>query len=292
MLDGQIIKGVGGLYTVVTHQGSYSCKARGIFRKHNHAPVIGDFVSIEVNSEKDREGTISVIKPRKNELLRPRVSNLDQVVITFAVVEPTINLDLLDRFIITAEHRNIPPVICFNKTDLCGQAEQETLSKLCRLYGDIGYPVACVSTATGGGLEELPNLLKGKVSAFAGPSGVGKSSIINALLPSAAMETGALSQKIKRGKHTTRHAQLWEAFEGSYIVDSPGFTTLSLEGLQPAQLPYLFKEFRPYISECRFSDCKHLAEPDCMVKAHVDVGISPARYQRYKAFLEETATNV
>ncbi|MDE6182410.1 MAG: ribosome small subunit-dependent GTPase A, partial [Eubacteriales bacterium] len=227
---------------------------------------------------------IENIIERKNILIRPRVSNIDCAVITFAILSPAINIDLLDRFLILAESQNIEKIIiCINKCDL---ANKEELEKISKIYKNI-YDIIFVSTIDGTGIENLKNMVNKKVTVFAGPSGVGKSSIINEILPKAMLKTGEISKKIERGKHTTRQVELLEAWEETYIVDSPGFTSLSLDFVKAEDFAYYFKEFRKYLGECKFCDCKHLHEPDCAIKKEVGKNISEERYERYVKLLNE-----
>lgn len=285
MINGRIVKGVGGLYSIDTKQGVYSCKARGVFRKDEITPLIGDFVSISIISEYDKQGMIEDIHDRKNQLLRPKVSNIDQSILVFSTVSPIINFDLLDRLIILSEEQNLEILICINKTDI---SNREECIKIERNYTNIGYKVVLLSTKSKTGLEDLRILIKNKVSVFSGPSGVGKSSIVNSIVPSTNMETGVLSLKNNRGKHTTRHSQLIKAFDKSYIVDSPGFTSLFLDHISPERLAYLFKEFRPFINNCKFNDCKHINEPNCSIKEHIDdKHITKERYDRYVSLFNE-----
>ena len=288
-MRGKIIKGVGGSYSVNTQEGIFNCNVRGIFRKKNITPTVGDVVVIDMLDTEEKTATITEIEERKNCLLRPRVSNIDQVILTFAAKDPAINIDLLDKFLLMAEREKLHAVICINKIDL---ATEESISHLKKTYEAIGYPVLSVSVETGMGFDKLLLLLEGKISVFAGPSGVGKSSIINRLAPHANMETGELSAKIKRGKHTTRHAELLELYHNgrvgsSYLVDSPGFTSLHLDSIEPDLLPELFAEFRPFAQQCRFHNCRHINEPGCVVKEQVEEGISLARYQRYVSISKE-----
>lgn len=285
-MDGRIIKGIGGLYFVDTEQGIYNCRPRGIFRKDKIKPVIGDFVVISILSQADNEGVIDHIYERKNELLRPKVSNIDQSILVFSTVSPDINIDLLDRLTILSEEQNLDIVVCINKADISNRSEYESIKKD---YENIGYKVIFTSTKTGEGIQNLKNLLQNKISVFSGPSGVGKSSLANFLVPSTNMETGCLS-KNNKGKHTTRHAQLIKLAEKSYIVDAPGFTSLFLEHIQPESLAYLFKEFRPFINACKFNDCHHINEPFCEVKQHIDINITSKRYNRYVNLFGELHT--
>ena len=219
MLDGVILKGIGGFYYIDTVQGIYECRARGIFRKEGIRPTVGDSVQISVLDEANKKGSLDVILPRRNELIRPRVSNIDQAVIVFAAKSPNMNLDLLDRFLLLAEEQELDIVIVINKIDRDKQNKYEDAAAL---YRAAGYPVICTSAEKGIGIEELRKALENKISVFAGPSGVGKSSLINAAFPGLELNTGEISEKIQRGRHTTRHAELIRITEQSYIVDSPG----------------------------------------------------------------------
>ncbi len=285
IVSGRIIRGVGGLYTVSTEHGEYGCACRGIFRKKGQSPLVGDYVEIEEIAEEKHKGSIIKILERKNELVRPKVANIDIVFIVFSIIEPAINMDLLDRFLVTAEYHNIEPVIVFTKNDLLDNDSRNLQDNLLQMYEKAGYTVLSVSTVTNDGMDCLEELLKDKVSLFAGPSGVGKSSLINGVLKRNHMETGELSLKISRGKHTTRHAELIELEENSFVVDSPGFTTLEIENIEKHALPACFREFHPFIGICKFTNCKHVHEPFCCVKEHVGEEISNTRYERYKTFL-------
>lgn len=285
MYLGRIIKGVGGLYFVACNNTIYECSARGKFRKSKTIPTVGDYVDITVLDEETKKGSIEKINNRKNILIRPRVSNIDCAIITFATVSPDINFDLLDRFLIMAECQKIPEVvICINKDDL---ANSEDIKLIKDIYSPI-YSVIYTSAHNNKGIDEVMSAIKGKVSVFAGPSGVGKSSLINCIIPEGNLRTGVLSQKIERGKHTTRQVELMEVCEDTYIVDSPGFTSLSLEELvKPEELVEYFREFKPYLGECRFNDCSHIKEPECAIKEHVGDEISKERYERFVFFYNE-----
>lgn len=275
---GKIIKGVGGLYYVKTDNDMYSGRARGKFRLKNVKPTIGDYVKISILDEKDKECSIDDILPRKNILVRPPVSNIDQVFIVFALKSPDPNLDLLDKFILVCEYNNLDLTICFNKSDLLNNEDKNELKEM---YEKIGYNVIMVSTYDDVGLSEIKESLIGKVSVFAGPSGVGKSSIVNKIFPNANMEIGGLSEKIQRGKHTTRHVELLEIYENTYLVDSPGFTSLSVDEIKKEELEGLFIEFRPYLNSCKFNDCIHIKETACAIKEQVPENITEQRYNKY-----------
>ncbi len=284
-VQGKIIKGIAGFYYVYTPMGLVECKAKGIFRKEKQKPLVGDNVEIEVTDHKLLTGNIIRIGARKNALIRPASANIDQALVIFAVTKPAPNFNLLDRFLITMERQGLEAVICFNKKDL---AEDSGIEALEQAYGGSGYPLLFVSGARGQGMEEIRKYLKGKTTVVAGPSGVGKSTIINALFPEANMETGEISEKIDRGKHTTRHAQLFALDEDTFIMDTPGFTSLNLEEMEKEELGGCYPEFAPYEKNCRFGGCSHVSEPECGVKdALVRGEISRVRYENYKALYEE-----
>ena len=289
MINGTIIKGIGGFYYIDTENGVYECRARGIFRKEKLKPTVGDHVKISVLDEKNKKGSLDVIEPRKNMLIRPRVSNVEQAVIVFASVSPDINIDLLDRFLILVSEQKLDVLICINKIDLDEEKKYEYVKKL---YEDSGYRVILLSAEKGVGIDEIKSALKDKISVFAGPSGVGKSSLINAISPDLQLKTGEISAKIERGKHTTRHAELMQIEENSYIVDSPGFTSLFLEHIPVEELQYHFKEFEPYINQCRYTGCSHIHEPDCAIKEQVGVNIRAERYERYVNLYNELRKGV
>ena len=285
-MKGKIIKGIAGFYYV--HDGRskiYECKAKGVFRNRNIKPLVGDDVEFMVLDEKEGTGNIDAILPRKNKLIRPAVSNVDQAVVVFAVTEPLPNLNLLDRFLVMMERQEIPVIICFNKIDLSGGKEIEELRAI---YGPAGYTLHFISTYEAAGLEKLHELIAGKTTVLAGPSGVGKSSITNFLQPEARMETGVVSEKIKRGKHTTRHSELFFVENGTYMMDTPGFSSMYIEDLEPNELKGYFPEFSEYEEECRFLGCIHVGEKVCGVKTAVADGkISRSRYDNYLLLYQE-----
>lgn len=285
-MKGKIIKGIAGFYYV--HDGRskiYECKAKGVFRNRNIKPLVGDDVEFMVLDEKEGTGNIDAILPRKNKLIRPAVSNVDQAVVVFAVTEPLPNLNLLDRFLVMMERQEIPVIICFNKIDLSGGKEIEELRAI---YGPAGYTLHFISTYEATGLEKLHELIAGKTTVLAGPSGVGKSSITNFLQPEARMETGVVSEKIKRGKHTTRHSELFFVENGTYMMDTPGFSSMYIEDLEPNELKDYFPEFSEYEEECRFLGCIHVGEKVCGVKTAVADGkISRSRYDNYLLLYQE-----
>ncbi len=284
MVKGTIIKGVGGFYYVGTGNGIYECRARGKFRKERITPTVGDYAEITVIDEENKKGSLDNILSRKTYMIRPRVANVDQVIIIFAAAKPQLDPDMLDRFLILAEEQGLDIVICINKIDL---DPDEEYKKYADIYSSAGYRVIPVSAEKKINIEQLGDCLKDKISVVAGPSGVGKSSIINSLNPNLRLETGSVSRKIERGKHTTRHAQLMELYGNSFIVDSPGFTSLYIDNIKPEMLQEYFPEFTPYIGKCRFSSCVHIHEPDCNVKNNVGESINPARYDRYVKLYNE-----
>ena len=265
--------------------GLYECKPKGIFRKEKIKPLVGDYVEFEVLDEKERTGVITQIAPRKNELIRPASSNIDQAMVIFAIENPRPSFSLLDRFLIMMERQQIPSIVCFNKREL---ATQEELELLYRTYSQAGYPVLLVSARKEEGVEQIRQALKGKTTVVAGPSGVGKSTITNLLQSEICMETGEISRKLKRGRHTTRHAQLIAVDGDTYLMDTPGFSAMAVEDMEKEELKTYFTEFRQYEDECRFQGCVHICEPDCgVIRAVLEKKISPIRYEDYKELYEE-----
>ena len=285
-MQGKIIKGIAGFYYVhVAESGIYECKAKGSFRNQKVKPLVGDDVRLEVLNEEEKKGNIEEILPRKNQLIRPAVANVDQALVIFSAAKPRPNFNLLDRFLILMEYQQVPVVVCFNKQDL---AAEEELAVLEQTYRSAGYEVRFTSAAREEGLGEIRALLKGKTSTVAGPSGVGKSSLINLLVPEAEMETGNISRKIERGKHTTRHSELFALEEGGFIFDTPGFSSIYLPDMEKEELGTYFPEFARYEPKCRFQGCAHIHEPGCGVKeALEEKKISPIRYENYKLLYEE-----
>ena len=283
-MQGKIVKGIAGFYYVdVIGSGVYECKAKGIFRKEKKKPLVGDYAVIDVIDEEKKTGNLIEICPRKNTLIRPAVANVDQALVIFAVSKPNPNLGLLDRFLVTMARQGLPTVICFNKLDL-----KEECEDLRRIYEKSGCRVIFTSTKTNDGIEDVKKLLSGKTTTVAGPSGVGKSSMINLLYPHAEMEIGEVSQKIERGKHTTRHSELFRIEKETYLIDTPGFSSMYLENLEANELKNYFPEFEPYEQSCRFLGCVHAKEPDCAVKMAVSDGeISKERYDSYLGLYEE-----
>lgn len=288
-MNGIIIKGIAGFYYVdAVESGIYECKAKGLFRKEKIKPLVGDNVEIEISDEAKKEATIVKIYKRKNELFRPAVANVDQMMIVMALAKPDPNFGVLDRLLVQAELSDIPAIICFNKEDL---ADDEMLNS-CKIYQQAGYKVIITSTKDGFNAEAVMAELKDKTTVLAGPSGVGKSSITNILAPGINMETGNISEKLKRGKHTTRHSQLIIIEENTYICDTPGFTSFSPETIDKEALRYYFREFREYEGRCKYNGCVHVHEPSCAVKEAVEEGhISKMRYESYIQLYEEIKGN-
>lgn len=285
-MQGKIIKGIAGFYYVhVPGGGVYECKARGIFRKEQLRPLVGDNVEIDLLDEGGKTGNIRSLLPRSSQLIRPAVANVDQALIIFAITHPQPNFNLLDRFLIMMRQQGLPCVICLNKQDLDREGKGTDYAAI---YRACGYETLTVSAERGQGLERLQELLRGKTTTVAGPSGVGKSSLINCLQPGTVMKTGEISEKIERGRHTTRHSELIALGEGTYILDTPGFSSLGLFDLEKEELAAYYPEFQSYAADCRFSGCCHMAEPRCGVKQALKQGqISRLRYENYCQLYEE-----
>ena len=285
-MKGRIIKGIAGFYYVFSEEtGLVECHAKGIFRKEGKKPLVGDYVEFVYTEEEEKRGSITSIYERKNELLRPNVSNADQALVIFAVTKPEPNLNLLDRFLMFMEQNEVETLICFNKRDLVTGKEEERLRKI---YEPSGYPILFLSAKENAGIEAVKAYLRGKTTVLAGPSGVGKSTLCNRIYPEAQMETGGISQKIARGKHTTRHSELIYIGKDSYLVDTPGFTSLLLPEVEKEDISKLYREMQQMDGVCRFRGCVHINEPGCAVKEALEEGkISIQRYENYKLFYEE-----
>lgn len=285
-MQGKIIKGIAGSYLVHAKDNEiYECKAKGVFRKKKEKPLVGDNVEIDVIDGAEKTGNIIKIEKRKNELIRPAVANVDRAMVVFAVASPQPSFPLLDRFLSMMEREEVECGIVFNKVDLISDEERKTL---CEIYEPTGYPLIFASTKTGEGLSDVKDFLRGFTTTVAGPSGVGKSSIINSTQSSVTMETGVLSKKLERGKHTTRHSELIFVEEDTYIMDTPGFSSLFVFDEEKEEVKNYFREFGQYECDCRFPDCVHVQEPDCGIKQAVSEGkIHRSRYESYLNMFEE-----
>ena len=279
-MQGKIVKGIAGFYYVhVVESGLYECKAKGVFRKEKIKPLVGDIVEIDILDEEEKKGNIVEILERKNELIRPAVANIDQALVVFAVTKPKPHFNLLDRFLILMESKEIPVILCFNKKDIATEPE---IQELRDIYETCDYQMIFTSALQEENVNELKELLRGKTTAIAGPSGVGKSSLINIFQPDANMETGSISEKIERGKHTTRHSELIWIEDDTYIMDTPGFSSLYTNEFEKEELKYYFREFEEYEGQCKFLGCDHIHEPNCAVKQALEEGkIHPVRYKNY-----------
>ena len=285
-MQGKIIRGIAGFYYVhVPEMGVLECKAKGIFRKNKLKPLVGDLVEVSVLDEENKKGNIDEVLERKNELIRPAVANIDQALVIFAIKKPEPNLNLLDRFLIMMQQKEIPCILVFNKSDLATEEERQDLRDI---YAGSGCEILFVSAKQDQGIEEVRNVLKGKTSTVAGPSGVGKSSLINKLQSDVNMETGSISEKIERGKHTTRHTEFIPMGEDTFIMDTPGFSSLAVFDMEKEELEQFYPEFDEYRDTCRFNGCSHTHEPGCGVKEALEEGkISKERYENYKLIYDE-----
>ena len=281
---GRILRSLSGFYDVQTPEGLVTCRARGILRREGNSPLTGDLVEITV--EKGR-GMVEKILPRKNHFIRPAVANVDALVVFAANVNPVTEPFLIDRVAAIAGDQNVPVYLCVNKCDL------DPAIDLVRIYRHAGFPVICTSAETGEGVPELRALLEGKLVAFTGNSGVGKSSILNRLSPELSLETGEVSEKLGRGRHTTRHVELYRLGENTYVADTPGFSSFDTDQMElilKENLQYAFPDFGNFIGKCRFDDCSHRKEPDCAVCSAVEVGeIERSRYESYLKLYEKSS---
>ena len=282
--EGRILRSLSGFYDVQTVEGLITCRARGILRKEANSPLTGDLVEITVEKGK---GMVEKILPRKNHFIRPAVANVDALVVFAANVNPVTEPFLIDRVAAIAGDQNVPVYLCVNKCDL------DPAANLVRIYEHAGFPVICTSAETGEGVEKLRALLEGKLTAFTGNSGVGKSSILNRLAPELKLETGEVSEKLGRGRHTTRHVELYRLGENTYVADTPGFSSFDTDQMElilKENLQYAFPDFGSYLGKCRFDDCSHRREPDCAVRAAVEAGeIERSRYESYLKLYEKSS---
>lgn len=281
--EGLIIKLLGGIYFVEASDVVYECKAKGVFRNRNLSPVCGDWVEIQITD--GETPVISKVFDRKSLIIRPQLANLDYLVLVNSVCEPSPNLLLIDKFIAIAEYKGIEPVVVFTKTDK--KSEEELVS----IYKNVGISVFAVDNTTGQGCEELKEILSGKLSAFTGNTGVGKSSLLNNLFPDLNLDTGEISKKLGRGKHTTRHVELFKLHDGGYVADTPGFSsfdTNKYDIIFKDELASCFREFSGFTGKCKFQDCNHIREPGCEIIRAVNDGIiSKSRHENYVKMFEE-----
>lgn len=280
---GLILKGIGGFYYVKAGDTVYECKARGVFRRNAITPLVGDHVKLLI--EENQSPVIAEILPRKNSLIRPPMANLDQLVLVAATCDPAPSTLVIDKIIAAAEDKGISPILVISKIDL------EQAQWLRDIYEPIGFPVVLVSSATGEGVERVKELLRGKITAFTGNSGVGKSSLLNQIDRRFCLETGEISRKLGRGRHTTRQVELFPLEGGGYVADTPGFSAIQMERydvVHKEQLPYCFREFEPFLDQCRFPSCSHTCEKGCAVLEAVREGkISCSRHESYVALYQE-----
>ncbi len=285
MAEGLIIKGVGGLYSVESNKRIYDCRVRGVFRKRGITPLPGDFVEFTVTNDEMGEGWVEEIKERKNFFVRPPVANVNMMAIVISVNSPEPDFLLVDKLLISAQKNDIEPVIIINKTDL---ADNTSHSQIEEIYKGTAFTIIPMSKITKEGYDILYTKLEGRITVFAGQSGVGKSTILNNIIDSWVMETGEISDKIQRGRHTTRHVQLLPLISGGYVVDTPGFSSFSLDGVEYDKLSWMYPEFEKLQEQCRFNGCSHVSEPECSVKNAVSAGeISLIRYNCYSKLFEE-----
>jgi ribosome biogenesis GTPase len=285
MAEGKIIKALSGFYYVLSDGEVFQCRGRGVFRKHKITPLVGDEVVFQAENKTD--GYIMEIRERKNELIRPPIANIDQAILVFSAVQPDFSPGLLDRFLVLIEAKDIRPLIVISKMDLTDDKTKPIVEKYASDYRNIGYEVIETSAVTKDGVDLLLPYLEGCTSVFAGQSGVGKSSLLNALRPDLQLKTNDISTHLGRGKHTTRHVELIE-IGGGLVADTPGFSSLEFNEIEAEQLPLCFPEFRERAYACKFRGCTHIAEPKCAVKAALEAGeIQSYRYEHYLSFMEE-----
>lgn len=285
MIKGKLIKGIGGFYYVEADDVIYECKARGSFRKQKITPLVGDDVEISINEDNNVDNAIEKILDRKNDMIRPPLANLDQLFIISSLVDPKINTQIIDKLIAIAEYKHIEPILVLTKTDL-----EEDYQQYVDIYTNAGFKVVVCDNTKGTGAEEVKALLKGKISAFTGNTGVGKSTLLNNIAPELDLATGETSKKLGRGRHTTRHSELFKVC-GGYIADTPGFSSLDFERCEKIlkdELPYCFREFEPYLDDCKFTTCAHINDKGCAVCKALEEGkISKSRHDSYVAMYNE-----
>lgn len=285
MPEGKIVKALSGFYYVLNNEELIQCRGRGVFRKNKITPLVGDEVVYQ--AENDQEGYILEVKERRNELVRPPIANVDQAILVFSAVEPDFSTNLLDRFLVLVEFNQIQPIICITKMDLTNELQHQKIEVFAQQYRAAGYEVILTSSETETGIEQLNPHLENKISVFAGQSGVGKSSLLNALRPDLELKTNDISTHLGRGRHTTRHVELIKVGNG-LVADTPGFSSLEFAEIEAEDLTSCFPELQNASENCKFRGCLHVSEPKCAVKAKVEAGEIPEyRYQHYMDFLQE-----
>lgn len=285
-MQGKIIKGIAGFYYVYCEDDNlYTCKAKGVFRNDNIKPLVGDNVIIEVNDKDNLKAMIIDVLPRKNQLIRPAVANVDKALVIFAAAEPKPNLNLLDKFLVYMEKQKINTTICINKSDKVDEIKQNEVEEI---YTLAGYNILHASVKDNININKIKELIQNKTTVLAGPSGVGKSSLVNLICPDADMEVGKVSEKIKRGRHTTRHTEILNVNKGTYILDTPGFTSLLIEEIDKEDLKIYFREFHDFHDKCKFITCSHINETECGIKEALNKSlISHSRYKNYLHLYDE-----
>ncbi|RNA69643.1 ribosome small subunit-dependent GTPase A [Alteribacter keqinensis] len=285
MAEGRIVKALSGFYYVENEDGIFQCRGRGNFRKRKITPLVGDRVAFEAANKTD--GYVLDVYERENQLVRPPIANVEQAVLVFSTQEPDFSPLLLDKFLVHVEANEIEPVICLSKIDLLNEQKEEAMNEAEALYQSLGYTVISTSIFVDETIKMLRPYLSGRVSVFAGQSGVGKSSLLNALKPELNLATNQISKSLGRGKHTTRHVELIPV-DGGYVADTPGFSSLDFEGMDVEGLTYCFPEMRKRMNDCKFRGCTHINEPKCAVKEAVEAGtVAKGRYNHYLQFAEE-----
>jgi len=289
-MQGKIVKGIAGFYYVNTSDNTYECKAKGAFRNKSQKPLVGDDVEFDITDSNNLKGNITKLLKRKNHLIRPEVANVDLALVVIALSNPEPNLNLLDRFLVMMEYNEVKTYICFNKTD---ESHDEKMELFRDIYEKAGYKVFFTSTYDGNGIDDLKKEIKGKTIVFAGPSGVGKSSLLNAITDKQLMDTGSISEKIGRGKHTTRHSEIFAITHDTYIFDTPGFSTVFVPEIDENNLRFFYPEFYKYENKCKYNGCVHINEPSCALKEAIEEGnVSRERYESYKLIFEELKNKV